>query len=697
MGLNFLFPGLLIAGAAVIAPVLIHLLLRPRPRPAEFPAIRFVLRSYRANVRRLRARQWLLLLLRMEVIVAAVMLLARPRLMRAVNRRDPGEPAAAVFVIDNSGSMNAVRHGRTALERAKALAQEVLDALPAGSRSAVLSGEDPRPAGGLSGDRALLAQQIADVAAGYGGRPLTGAIGRAAALLGEADLPRRELYVLTDMTAAAWRGADPAPNADETNVTLLDCGGEAVSNVAVEAVKLLAPRAVVDVAVDVQTMLSCEGVGGQFVVETELDGQTDDRKSVLLSPGGVATVRLRAIPRRAGTVHGRVSAAAADAMAADNVRYFTLQVSEPAELLIVRDGAVIAPGDDVSFLMAAAAAPPGSAELWARRRTITSEQLDAAVTATADIIMLADVGGLDEAQWSLLERRVRAGRGLWVVPGAAASPGAYNTAAARRVMPASLGPLEQLPAPTGWTAADWEHPLLRPFADEANPPLSQVLMTRRRAAGAAAADATVVLRYEDGAPAVIERAVGRGRAVLWNFSPAAEMSNLASLPQFPILVQRTLRVLGAEATGEAAVIWGRQVDVPVPADTPAATASIQRPGLASEQIVASEMRAAAVTIHADRLGGWTVRFVEGERQADRGFSVNVDPDESDLSSMDASHLSALVDRLDAAVAREGKQVVQRRRETSRPLDLAGPLLLALLAIVTVESLLANRYYRRATT
>jgi mannose/fructose/N-acetylgalactosamine-specific phosphotransferase system component IIC len=64
-------------------PVLLHLIMRAKPKVIEFPALRLLQVRRPANARRMRVRQLLLLGLRMLLIAALVLAFARPSLPAA--------------------------------------------------------------------------------------------------------------------------------------------------------------------------------------------------------------------------------------------------------------------------------------------------------------------------------------------------------------------------------------------------------------------------------------------------------------------------------------------------------------------------------------------------------------------------------------------------------------------------------------
>ena len=69
----------LLSGAGLVAiPIILHLIMRQRPKLLEFPALRFIRKRYDTNQRRLRLRHLLLLLLRAGAIALLALALARP-------------------------------------------------------------------------------------------------------------------------------------------------------------------------------------------------------------------------------------------------------------------------------------------------------------------------------------------------------------------------------------------------------------------------------------------------------------------------------------------------------------------------------------------------------------------------------------------------------------------------------------------
>lgn len=80
----FLNVSLLLGGAFFAIPVVLHLIMRQKPKHLVFPALRFVKERRDSNTRRLRLRHLLLLLLRCAAVILPALALARPSVASAL-------------------------------------------------------------------------------------------------------------------------------------------------------------------------------------------------------------------------------------------------------------------------------------------------------------------------------------------------------------------------------------------------------------------------------------------------------------------------------------------------------------------------------------------------------------------------------------------------------------------------------------
>ncbi len=692
LAIVFLFPALLAAAGLAAAPIIIHFILKTKARHVIFPALQFVKKTHQANISRLKLRHLILLAMRMLAIVLLVVLLARAQVPSWQVVADRSAPAAAVIVIDDSGSMNYRRQGQPLLSWARQQAAVALQSLPAGSRAAVIGSSGRGEETMLEPSQSL--QTLAQWPATFGRHSLAAAVARATGVVKQSELARKEVYIFTDMTANAWRdGGGVSASADTAGgvqYNIVNLGGEDL-NVGLGDLRLSAQAVPAGCEVKIETTVSSAHVTQDATVVVELAGQTAWQQSVHVTGGSSVAVWAAVTPTTPGLVHGRVMLKNPDPLEMDNVRYFTLHVDASARMLMVVGPTNIG---RTGFIMGAAVAPSGiEGEGGIVRTTISADALDANALAGVRVVMLADTVALSDTQWRQLLPVVQAGGSLWIVAGPAMQGESYNTEPAQRLMPAVLGAVEELSEPVALAPRNLSHPMLSPFADGQNPSLSEGVCSRRFAIASLANDSQSVMDFADNVPAVLVRRVGEGSVVMWNFSPLRTLSNLASLSQLPILAARTVQVLAADPGGVTSHPYGQAVSIPIPQALNEPTVSVKSPLEAAERPMLPDPRRRSVNLTAKDLGAWDVHMVEGSRKIDRGFSVNAEAAESDLAFAETPRVVGLFPPDSAAVAATVDELTYSRRMTQQPLDLAIPILLALLALVVGESFFANRFYK----
>src|SRR6476661_4107222 len=106
--MGFVQASMLAALAAVVLPVIAHLVFRRRSRPVDLGTLRFLKLAVRRDTRRRWVKRWVLLGLRIGCVVLLVLLFARPYRAESI---DSGDAGLTVVLIDRSASMERTRDG----------------------------------------------------------------------------------------------------------------------------------------------------------------------------------------------------------------------------------------------------------------------------------------------------------------------------------------------------------------------------------------------------------------------------------------------------------------------------------------------------------------------------------------------------------------------------------------------------------
>jgi hypothetical protein len=735
--MTFVYP-LLLGGLLLVGiPVLLHLIMRQKPKRLPFPAMRFLLQRHRTNQRRLKLRHLLLLALRMLLLAAICLALARPKIFSERLHISTDQPVWAVMIFDTSYSMEYTVAGRNRLDEAKKRSLEVLEELPQGSRVAVL---DTGEAGGEWLSASMARQRIAGLELKAANSPitvqLTPAYEMLAKLSDETDNPEevalRFLYVFSDRTEACWndthvenlqrlRDRIPAPG---VQTIFVDVGVDNPTHVALAELKL--PKTVVAANEKMLIQATVQATGTSC--DTELICRIDDkdpvqRIPVALEPG---QRRIFSFDRRGlapGMHQAEISLATKDALPSASTRFVTFEVQAPRQVLLISDNV-----RDVRTWKTALE----SQDVFKCDLTSTAEtkELYPDKLAKYKAICLLNVAKPDRNQsdlWDKLWVYVQKGGGLAVIPGGnEMDPDSYNSVAAQKLMPGKLEKVVKVPEPGAvWVALSYQHSIMTPFAewskggnvDFLQPGAEPGALRYWEVTPKPDHDAFVIVSYADKKPALVETLFNpekvHGRVLLFT-TPlddthiGASERNAAGEPTYwnnynqgtsfyLVLALETIGYLARDPKGGFFNYdCGQTVTIPVPGTHRFPTYTVQGPGLSSSEAIvprADDQTELALS-KAVNPGNFKVYGAEGGKPM-AWFSLNLPPLECQLTRVPAERIEALFGPK-ALLPLDSKTSMHDALQNhwNQPVELLPWLMILVLLVLAVENLLANKFYRR---
>lgn len=689
-------------------PILIHLIGRRRAPTVHFAAFDFLVAVNKRLARRERLRQILLLLLRTLAVAALVMAVARPM------RERPAVAAVGhrrlMLVVDTSASMAFEYQGQTLLQHAKAQARQVLSNLqPGDSAALILAGAELRvpfeaPTLELSGIRNAI-DKIGEPA---GVADLGAAVDRALAMLGPAG-NGATLVIISDLAANSFRALRPTALDPPPEVRLVDAAERAsavaLPNLAVEAVTVERSG---DAAAERRFHVLVRNFGATPVqgrsVELLVDDRVTQRGYVDVPARGSAEKTLTQSFDGPGVFRGRVQLAQSEAegYVIDDAMSVVTVVAPGVSVLAVDGDPRTTPYEDELFFVERAlqAIPKGDPPI---RLTIATLQdlteTDAAEQLAAhDVVILANVGRLDPGTVEAVRAFVRDGGGLLFACGNNVRFESANElfgdllAHPLRDRHRAADPDAGTP-PLGIGDMDWDHPVLAGLGLAAEESLraSRTSVYFNLDVGAGV-KARTVMRFDNGAPALVERPEGKGRVMLLTASLDVDYSDIALRSAFPALLQRAVRYLAnaveSVSAGETRV--GGNIELPVP--TGARGLALVSPSGRRRELPVAEAGQRRVTFDdLDEVGVHRAQVMREGWVDEPRLDVAVNPslEESDFIPIRAEQVAE-------ALGGEGEAGVAVAVGTGRATDpfeqrgAASYLLLALALFFISESLLASR-------
>lgn len=722
--------GGLAAGAALAAlPVILHLFMRPKPKRVIFPALRLIRERQKRSKKKMRIKNWLLLLARMALLALMALALARPTLVAERMIGDQEVPTAIGLVFDTSLSMGYTQQDKTRLKEAQERALEILSRTPSSSVVFVVDSADPTVAP-LSPDAAR--KRVEALTLRASNRTLNAAVGQAYTAIAEVDKPRHEVFVLTDLARSAWDMDRPAEGLDKA--AKIKTGDKA--GVKTYVVRL-APHDVHDVAVvearpssdvvtegeplEIKTRIRAVGQETSVVVELQLDGETKEKRTIVLKKDSEeeSPFILTKVSSSPAVHQGRVRLTGlADPLKYDDERYFTFSVRPAVNVLVVSDNAV-----DGEFIMDAVD-PPSSARAIGGVRPFrvewvpTSDFLEKATNLSKKYrcIFLNNVRDLGEASWLKLSGFVQEGGGLVIGLGARCTPESYQSTAALQILPATIekkGPRLEQPTTFG-PAADYTHPLFNRYTKQLDDALALVPIYRHWNV-TVHEGSRALLSFADKSPALIERVFKgprTGRVLLWT-TPLSRVPDLdekgetLSWNEFPViewsfwyLTFQSATYLSGAADTNLTFEAGQNVILPLDPEHRAKTYSVQDPEKKTSESLSPPPTSDRIVIEApQQLGNWVVKG-QGANGTEEmlGFSVNPPAAESQFVSLEEADLNRLFGGKDKyALVDDPKNINEVVKGVRVGQELFPWLMAIILLLVCFESLLANRFYREPAT
>jgi len=685
--MSFLNPLFLFGLAAAAIPILIHLFTRRRPREVLFPSLEFLSEVHHSEIRRLKLKQWLLLLLRTLAIAALALAMARPALRGSAS----GAGRAATLVValvDESGSMRAQAEGAEAPgagaatlgDVARRAVEDLISTLgPSDELQIVPYDREPHPATPQpSGDVPRLRAAAHALAPGAAATDHVRALAYAGRALAESHALNRELFWVSDFQRSGLPDsgglAHPAGPWPPARVYLIPIAPRSRANAALTGAALAPSESGPALALEGASFDAAPGDLAVTAREVSFastahaaDTSADLGRGFLnLAARGVssALIPLARLPEGGG-----VARLPDDALPLDNLRYFVSGSAATLHVLLREDH-----GPSPLRLALEAGSPASGIAV----ETVDAPGLEKRA-GEADVIVLNDLERLGPAELQAVLDFWRAGGALLVALGTHADAAFWSDGPLRELGVGALGAADALPAGDAWrlrvVAAG--HPVLAGFTSRPGEALTNARFSLARALLPGRGRA--LLEFDRAHAALIE--APHAMVLSAPLDPAA--SDFAVSGAFLPLVHQAVKVLAhGSAMGSLA-----------PGDryrAPAATGSWRITDLDGRD-VPSELSSESgsprlVSAPLEQPGLYRV-FRGGQLRS--VFAVNPDPRESDLAALEPGVVLRAFPPGRARVVQPGADLTRRVLEARYGRELWREMILLALALLLAEMVLAR--------
>jgi hypothetical protein len=676
--MTFLSPLLLWGTLLGAIPLIIHLLNRRRFRLVEWAPMYYLKLTVQKNRRRIQLEQLLLLLLRIALPVLLFFYLARPVINPTGLEQwlGAGGRSSQVVLIDDSLSMGYADADTTTFQRAVQAAASLLSSVRPQDRCSLVATSAP----GAPVLHDVEGTRREELSAAVASMPLSATHCTWPAVLQGVDevlqsctYPTRQLTILTDLRKSGWDAgiAAIARRWDEqgVRVRIVDLGVESLTNISLQAL-LPAERTILAGAesgweAEIRNDSTRTLVGAKAIL------RVDDKPTELSLPEIAAhqSVRVPLTVSFPGSgPHDLSVQLPDDELPGDNQRWAAVPVKDTLLIRLVDGEPSAEPfGSEVDYLAAPLSVGIGAAEAWrvevVQENDFLSQRLD-----PADVLVLANVGAITSEQADRLSQRVREGMGLMIFTGAKLDIGLYNDL---------LGRANDLLLPFPLKTLVDEN-IRGLFIEPARPsPLEKLLDLKPSALERVVVRQIMSVEEKDEkdkvrvlarwnnpsrSPAVIERAFGEGRVLLWTTTADRAGNDWPIEPSFVLAVREAVRGTARPTSFANTITAGERMRRVIHTSQQVTNARLNSPASGEPQSLsavplsdqpADQGPAVEINVPDTRHAGvYRVAWDEGPLGTQQDlYAANPDVRESALERIEPAELKSMWAALDIEIAR----------------------------------------------
>lgn len=663
--MTFLNPLLLFGMAAIAAPIIIHMFMNRRIKPVVWAAMRFLQAAVQKKRRQMDIEDILLLLLRCLLLILLALALARPVFHAGTEKGSE----TAVILLDNSYSMGQSDGGATRFDNARQAAEQVVNSLSPGSSVAVILFSDmvraviPEP----TYDFNLAGKIIHDAPLSDRPTNVSLAIKHATDTLDRHPGGLHRIYLITDGQATGWKqfgDIEKQLQNPDMKLRVILVGNPEEHNMCVSDLRLASAIATVGEGAQFDIEVSNFGISEarDVAVRISVDNESPSDEGIIekIPAGGAKRLALFTKFREAGyhTVTGQINR---DHLPGDDQRTIALRANDDVRVLLVSgDTTKTEPREDALFYIRNALTPvPASMrdEYFIKTKTINFTDLDSTKLGDYEAVVLANVPDITKAAADALGAYLARGGGLIVFPGERTNVSYYNETLCKQMgfLPATLGKRRGDPkTPEKFftlQTKEYTHPMVSIWSDPAAGTLATAHFTSafelkpETGHTAQAGEAQVVLKYDDGVPAVMERTWGRGQVILFSSSANSAWNDLPLHPAYLPLIDRALGSILLRQDARLNIPVGSPFEFVCDPEWVNKDAIVTGPG---DKNKTGSLRRIGMVDNVpmlrfedtDKAGGYDVTIKSDPPRVVK-FAAQFDPEESKLADIAQSQLEAL--------------------------------------------------------
>ncbi len=555
--MTFLNPAILIGLLAAGIPVIIHFLNLKKLKKVEFSTLNFLKELQKSKIRKIKFRQWLLLLIRVIIIMFLVLAFARPTIKGTIAESGT---ISSIFIFDDSYSMSLLTPQGSLFNISKKFSKEIFSSFSSKDRIAVMTATayankinfvSPTEALKLVDELNVSAKSV----------KLNDALSNAVNKLKSETSVNKEIFVFSDFQKSSFKL--PNESLDEKiKIYAITLGGKNSNNLSVDTIysenQIFELNKSVSFLAAVKNHSESQAV--DRIASLYINGRRAAQKGFSIAPKERTILNFETVLIDTGIINVQVTLEDDDILF-DNERNLAFYVPGKIRVLILSEKK-----EDSYFLSTAL-----STSLTNKNQTVILDEMPYAALTSIDLKKyntIISIGAPEVSQYGLFSDYVYEGGNLVLFPSS------FEKMENHEKFCSSLGirgkGFQRIFNSVHYTGnINYEHPLITDlFENKEKVEIDSPEFYRYfRLNGFY--EGEVIIAMDDGSPFVAEIKKGAGNIFLFNVAPVTNWSNLPLKSIFAPLINRIAR-FGSNfntdeefRTGERIIIDLSGITVPI--------------------------------------------------------------------------------------------------------------------------------------
>lgn len=698
---NFLNPIILLAaGVAVLFPLLIHIFNRQKVKKISFSSLLFLRSLEKTRMRRVKIKEYLLLIIRSLIILLVVAAFARPAIRGGFATKVGAHAKTSVVVLlDNSYSMSYETKDGPVFELAKNRVRSILQQLKEGDEaSLVLFASRPKlitsqPTHDFKNLIRYLDEEARLSAENTG---VGEALKSAYRILGDSKNLNQEIYLVTDTEKSGWLDLPRgflSPEEREARLYLVDVAPPEKQNLVIEEINF--GNQLIEKGKPFQITARVANFTRQparnLLIGLYLDGKRVSQTDTDIDKDGKSTVKFTPTVEEAG-IHVGFFELTDDDLLVDNRRYFAFRIPERIPVLLLGET------ERDTRHLGLALNPQDAEDADKEVDRMAKGSLSGIDFSKYQVVILSNLSRLTEVQLANLERFVQKGGGVFFVLGDNIDPEFYSNQLLKRFFNLNLkDPLKSTKNVSGFFSFDrinLDHPIFQVYRDVEKDrfPLIKFYSIFELPEGR---DVKTIVRFNAGQPALMERSYGAGKVLLLAASVEESQGDLVIHPFFVPLINRAAEYLASDLSRlDEEILVGSRIRRELPADLAGKEVELFDPEMRKTalQPVFQTDKLVLKIDDTDLPGIYDIRAStpsSARGEVVERFAVNIDPKDSDPEKIEISEIKQKLEGLSLIHIEPGDDIEESILQSRYGKELWKTFLWIAFGLLALEMFLAR--------